>query len=84
MCSIKSNSVIYFFPRLKCHLQLGVSVSIFCSLFFYQTVVAELCTVTHSITNTKEHRSKFAYQLVLPTLVWRLCYNFQESNTRLF
>lgn len=73
-CALLNLILLYiFFPRLKCHLQLRVSASIFCSLFFCQTVVVELCTVTHSITNTKEHHCKFAYQRVLSTPVWWLC-----------
>lgn len=73
-CALLNLILLYIsFPRLKCHLQLRVSVSIFCSLFFCQTAVVELCTVTHSITNTKEHHCKFAYQRVLSTLVWWLC-----------
>lgn len=76
-CALLNLILLYiFFSRLKCHLQLRVSVSIFCSLCFCQTVVVELCTVTHSITNTKEHHCKFAYQHVLSTLVWWLCKNF--------
>lgn len=69
-CALLNLILFYIsFPRLKCHLQLRVSVNIFCSLFFCQIVVVELCTVTHSITNTKEHHCKFAYQCLLSTLV---------------
>lgn len=68
MCSIKYNSVIHFFP-LKCHPQLTVSVSIFCSVVFCQIVKLQLVPWLLSIANTKEHRRKFAYQRVLSTFV---------------